>query len=61
MPFALALSLITCCWLLGVPEQLSIAYDDQLFHSSGTCINAVDTPELVTKATLSQEAQDMLL
>ena len=47
--------------LLGVPEQLSISHDDQLFHSSGTCINAVDTPELVSKATLSWEAQDMLL
>ena len=39
--------------LLGVPEQPSISYDDQ--------INAVDTPDLVTKATLSQEAQTMLL
>ena len=47
--------------LLGVPEQLSIAYDDQLFQSLGTSINAADTPELVSKATLSREAQDMLV
>ena len=47
--------------LLGVPEQLSISYDDQLFRSYGTLINAVDTPELVSKATLSRAAQDMLV
>ena len=46
--------------LLGVPEQLSITYDDQLFRSHGTLINAADTPELVSKATLSRAAQDML-
>ena len=47
--------------LLGVPEQLSIAYDDQLFQSLGTSINAADTPELVSTATLSREARDMLV
>ena len=47
--------------LLGVPEQLSIAFDDQLFLSLGTSVNAADTPELVSKATLSREAQDTLV
>ena len=44
-----------------MPEQLSITYDDQLCISIGTLINAADTTELVSKATLSRDAQDLLV
>ncbi len=46
--------------LLSVPAQLAAQYDDQLFTSSGTTITATDAPELVSKATLSQDAQVLL-
>ena len=46
--------------LLGIPAQLTIAYDDQLFESMGDTINAATAPELVSKATLSDDEHALL-
>ena len=40
VPYGLGLSTRVS---FGVPEQLSVSYDDQLFKSFGTLIKAVDT------------------
>ena len=45
--------------LLGIPAQLHAAYDDQLFDSDSS-LTAVTAPELVSKATLSDNAQVLL-
>ena len=46
--------------LLGIPAQMAITYDDQLFESMEATITAATAPELVSKATLSDDAQFLL-